>query len=636
MRAASQWEDDMAFPTESVLQIGVETYNQLLEQVWSSGQEELELRATAAANDLVRRKRKIKEISQVKLDFASPPELVCTLPAGVRRVTMAIEAPGEGGWGLSLRAKVKLLGDWHTIKVRVANLRLRGELQLASTGPLTCTLLWPSSNVDLGDLDIDCPSMLLGLAIELIEPLLEEMVKNLLRDTLKDALPEIRAVREIERLGLADEPPHFEPPVPDLLALEPSALTISSQIQQHHLPCYSIVSALVKANQSENEPYVTVRHVHFGDSAIWTGHYIAAEAFRYAVTKDPEAVDCALKALKGLEILTRVAGEPGLLSRVAVPADNQKLVADLKRELTITKHMSRLFKASLDGIDYFAVGHITRDQYCGALFGTAMAADLFADQPELATLANSLLQDMAKYLVGNHFCPTEAVIDEATGIKNTSVVYCTEPAQLLAALQAAGSEQLAERAAMGSILWFFEWLKTLDQHNHYYKFNLEHSMALLLLRFEPDPERRQHFAQGLRVLRQALRYHANAYFNLVELATLGNEPEQLSRERQQIADETRHLIAQSFARSRLITDVDLSEDPTITKVSFPGLSGNRKDRKLIARLPVPLDKRPRSDFMWQRSPFQLRNELAVEPGYAIWPPGVDLCLTYWMARYLGL
>ena len=37
-----------------------------------------------------------------------------------------------------------------------------------------------------------------------------------------------------------------------------------------------------------------------GDSAFWTSHYLAGEAFRYQVTQDPDALDNVRWAVRGL------------------------------------------------------------------------------------------------------------------------------------------------------------------------------------------------------------------------------------------------------------------------------------------------------------------------------------------------
>ena len=69
-------------------------------------------------------------------------------------------------------------------------------------------------------------------------------------------------------------------------AAEVDALAISSNIQARHLPFGTILDPIVKSlTNSEITGYTRC-----GDSATWTGHYLAAEAFRYQVTHSTEAL----------------------------------------------------------------------------------------------------------------------------------------------------------------------------------------------------------------------------------------------------------------------------------------------------------------------------------------------------------
>ncbi len=61
-------------------------------------------------------------------------------------------------------------------------------------------------------------------------------------------------------------------------ASEPHALAISTIIQQRHLP-YGTVLDPVFASQASTS---IVGYSRCGDSAIWTGHYLAAERFAIA------------------------------------------------------------------------------------------------------------------------------------------------------------------------------------------------------------------------------------------------------------------------------------------------------------------------------------------------------------------
>jgi hypothetical protein len=60
------------------------------------------------------------------------------------------------------------------------------------------------------------------------------------------------------------------------LASEADAIAISQNIRARHMPFGTILDPIFAAPDSEQ----IVGYTHCGDSAIWTGHYLAAEAFR--------------------------------------------------------------------------------------------------------------------------------------------------------------------------------------------------------------------------------------------------------------------------------------------------------------------------------------------------------------------
>ncbi|MDP2334841.1 MAG: hypothetical protein Q8N05_00025 [Bacteroidota bacterium] len=57
------------------------------------------------------------------------------------------------------------------------------------------------------------------------------------------------------------------------------------------------------------------------NDGLWTSIYLAAECYRYAVTKDPEARKNAIKAYEAMEKLETVTGIPGFPARSLVAAD---------------------------------------------------------------------------------------------------------------------------------------------------------------------------------------------------------------------------------------------------------------------------------------------------------------------------
>ncbi|HUJ50107.1 MAG TPA: hypothetical protein VLW25_07895, partial [Bryobacteraceae bacterium] len=76
---------------------------------------------------------------------------------------------------------------------------------------------------------------------------------------------------------------------------EAVAVAISSNIQARHMPFGTIVDPIFASPPSET----IVGYTRCGDSALWTGHYLAAESFRYKITSDPGALANVRTALAG-------------------------------------------------------------------------------------------------------------------------------------------------------------------------------------------------------------------------------------------------------------------------------------------------------------------------------------------------
>jgi hypothetical protein len=117
-----------------------------------------------------------------------------------------------------------------------------------------------------------------------------------------------------------------------------------------------------------------VGYTRCGDSALWTGHYLAAEAFRYKVTQAPDALNNVKTAIAALKGLADVTGT-NLLARCMVAA-NSPYAADISSEEAANGIHTN------SSAEWIWVGNTSRDEYSGALFGVAVAYDMVAD-PEI-------------------------------------------------------------------------------------------------------------------------------------------------------------------------------------------------------------------------------------------------------------
>src|ERR1043165_69096 len=87
-------------------------------------------------------------------------------------------------------------------------------------------------------------------------------------------------------------------------ASEVDALAISANIQHRHVPFGGILDPIFAAPDSDQ----IIGYSRCGDSAIWTGHYLAAESFRYKVTHSTDARNNILGAVVGLRNMVDVTG----------------------------------------------------------------------------------------------------------------------------------------------------------------------------------------------------------------------------------------------------------------------------------------------------------------------------------------
>src|SRR3989442_178031 len=138
-----------------------------------------------------------------------------------------------------------------------------------------------------------------------------------------------------------------------LRAAEAEALNISTTIQLRHLPFGGILDPIFAAPGSD----FIIGYTRCGDSAIWTGHYLAAESFRYKVTRSADALANVLKAERGLRALVDVTGTD-LLARCLVPVDSPWAPG-----ITQEEQHHGVYLGNLDRQAYFWIGDTSRDQY---------------------------------------------------------------------------------------------------------------------------------------------------------------------------------------------------------------------------------------------------------------------------------
>ena len=110
------------------------------------------------------------------------------------------------------------------------------------------------------------------------------------------------------------------------------------------------------------------------NDGLWTSYYVAAEAFRYAVTGDPQAKINARRSLEALMFLERITGIPGFAARSIIPIDDDS-----------HKHGGEWHR-SADG-KWWWKGDTSSDEVDGHYFAYAIYYNVAADEGEKKEIA---------------------------------------------------------------------------------------------------------------------------------------------------------------------------------------------------------------------------------------------------------
>ena len=267
----------------------------------------------------------------------------------------------------------------------------------------------------------------------------------------------------------------------------------------------------------------------------------------------------------------------------------------------------------LNGQEYQWIGNTSRDQYSGVFFGLGVAYDMVEDTQTRAEISD-LVTRLLDFLVARHWF---VVMPDGS----ISTVFTGHPDQRLCFLQVGrrvNPNRFGDRYTDHRRLHSIQVIApiafdVLDDHNSYFKFNLDTINLYNLIRLESNSTYRNRYLRAYDVLRRTTDDHGNAHFNMIDHALRGPSN---SRDAA-----TRELLDQWLLRPRRDKFLDWRGDPR-----YPASAENRTAQ------PIPVVDRINTDFLWQRSPFLL---FGGGTGM-IETAGIDYILPYWMARFHGV
>lgn len=383
-------------------------------------------------------------------------------------------------------------------------------------------------------------------------------------------------------------------------AAQRDALAIDAALQARHMPYGTILDPVFDSPVSDR----IVGYTRAGDSAIWTGHYLAAECFRYRVTRETQALDAIRRALEGIRRLVDVTGSD-VLARALVPADSPYAAAIAKEEAH-----NRVYRGEIDGTPYLWIGRTSRDQYLGVFFGLVTAYD-FVDDAAVHATSRALIRRLTGKLIADKW-----VIRMPDGSRGS--ILLGRPDHQLTILQVAQHvdperflKAYQEDARFAPLAALTIMLDTLDSYRSYFKFNLDEIDLYMLTGLDHSPWRQRLYRMAYATLRRAMG-STNAFFMVIDRAVEGPDS---ARDRR-----AGSMLREWLGRPRRDFTVDL-------RGLYPECGSIRRSCEA-----VPVWMRVPTDFLWQRSPYQLYGGAMGRVESA----GIDYLLPYWMGRAYGL
>ncbi len=447
------------------------------------------------------------------------------------------------------------------------------------------------------------------------------------------------------------------------MSLSSKAEFFEERTRREHRPWFGLI-----VSRDLDESGHLMRYSSLGDAAIWTGTYIASQAMRYAVTREPEALQAMEESLWGFNALHEATGIPGLIARVLVPRDYAE-ANDL-----VNHPEWHAGQGKYEG--WYWKGELSYDQYTGYIFGIYKAWPFIHDSALREKLkgvlkaighhimehdmriqgagtfldfrSNYFYQDRAPGFVksiplpplragnaldGLHFL---RVCASLTGDPELQAYYENEmilkremDVQVLNAGPHYLPEWLQENQSWTERIAHFEFGDEVRARPETLRSdisaNLSHMAFHDLLALEEDPMLRDNYAESFRRMHQVVQGEGNTFWNFLYGASMGERPEETVAGVDSL---------KRFPTARFVGAISNSSDPSLPKdkgVRANGYKPGHAPYSWLSKTPLPFEKRVlHAAFPWQHNPYVM--DEAADPTQG---SGAGYLVAYWMGRYYG-
>ncbi len=444
-------------------------------------------------------------------------------------------------------------------------------------------------------------------------------------------------------------------------------------------PCYDAAVGLDVATWEDVEAF------HTGENdGLWSGLYLASQAFRYATTESPEALANIKLLLEGERIRMAITGVPGVFTRqyipagvegIACPANDEAYVVDVEKDdnkwvaikedgcAWVVDNETLEWKGTDHcGLEEFAgwcwLDNVSQDEYGGHMLALGSLL-LLVDEAEVQAAVRDLLEQVGVHLMENQltFVDWDGRITEhgwlfPMAMANTPGFLAIESlAWMRMAVEASDREDL--RAFYDDCLLqksgekkCLDWsLQTATPFTEYFKLTALYNgkegcltnfnnVSMLnsayhgMLMFEHDPDVRPLVQEAFRqeVVEfdgpKSTQHLRNSWYGFTWAATKPLGPQSDGPAYQMVEDAICTL--RQFPATQAIPDMDNTE-------LYPHYCDSRLGDSM-AEEPIPIAQRCPSTYIFWKNPY-IRHKCAAQP-WEVRQPG-DYLLAYWMGRYYG-
>ncbi len=379
------------------------------------------------------------------------------------------------------------------------------------------------------------------------------------------------------------------------------------------------------------------------NDGLFTGMYLAAECYRYAVTRDPQAKETATHAFRGMAFLQTVTETPGFVARTVIPSD-WTTMADRNRTYTPEqaavfrvfeprwKKVENRWRKSRDG-RWLWKGDTSSDEISGHYFAYGVYYDLVAEGDEKQRVAEHV-RKITDYIIQGGL-----VLRDIDGKATRWGVWAPEKLNDDPDWQSERGINSIEILSFLNVAHHMtgdkKYRRVAEEllHKHGYAKNILHpqphdrgrftfidaqllSLAYRgLIAYEPDSERRELYLRSLRRWFEIIRFAEGPMYNFVYQIYSHDEDYDADACAFYLRDVPLDLVAWT---------IDQSQREDIQPVKRP-----QAERWQTDRLLPPSE---RGVIHWDGNPFAMREgeDGRAEKSASFW------LLPYWMARHHGL